>query len=233
MSSQIRVTAIRRIKTEKPVPVYDVTNPLHHNFCLSNGVVVHNTALGARDQNYQEVLPLKGKILNVYQAKSDKIFNSEEIINILQSIGYDATSKDPTANLRIGKIILLSDADADGSHINLLITGLLQKLIPNAIEKGLVYFVDAPLFTAKCGSSTLYGANLKDLQKQAKGKEIKHVVRMKGWGEADADILKNVAFAPATRSLCKLTPVKGNKLKDFMATLSNDSDFKKVLLGIA
>jgi hypothetical protein len=108
----MHVVSVKKIKLKKSVPVYDATSPKYHNFVLACGAVVHNTAERARDKRYQEVLKLRGKILNIYRDKAGKASLNKEIIDILKSIGYDPSKKN--LNLRVGKIILLADADPDG-----------------------------------------------------------------------------------------------------------------------
>lgn len=113
--NKIAVKSVRRIKLEEPVPVYDVTNLNgNENFCLSNGVVVHNTCKSARDPYYQECLPIKGKIINSAKDPKNLAVESDEIVNILAQIGFDPKAENPLEKLRVGKIICLADPDPDG-----------------------------------------------------------------------------------------------------------------------
>jgi DNA gyrase/topoisomerase IV subunit B len=107
--------------------------PADRELFIVEGDSAGGSAAKARDKTYQEMLPLKGKILNVYKTAAEKVLASEEILNILKSIGYDPSKPDPMRSLRVGKIILLGDADADGGHINTLNMCLLARYIPQVI----------------------------------------------------------------------------------------------------
>lgn len=112
----MKIKSVTRRTLQEPTPVYDLTSMKHHNFALSNGVVVHNSAQKARNPEVHELLPLRGKPLNVYtDTKGTKTFAvKSEVMNILKSIGYDPSKKDPLSALRVGKIVLLADEDLDG-----------------------------------------------------------------------------------------------------------------------
>jgi DNA gyrase subunit B len=108
----VKVIRVEHIYLSSPIPVYDITVPATQNFQLSNGCIVHNTGRKASNRLYQEVLPLRGKILNVNKAEDSKMTGSSAVISLLQSIGYDP--KNPKGKLRVGQIYVLSDADPDG-----------------------------------------------------------------------------------------------------------------------
>ena len=217
------------IKLETPVPVFDLTSPKYHNFALSSGVFVHNSAEKARDAKTQEVLKLRGKILNVHKDKSQKAFTNNEIIDILKSIGYDPSKK--KMDLRIGKIILLTDADVDGGHISSLLLGLLLKVVPDVIKNGMVYALyKAPLFKTNIGSKNVYGRSLAELMKKTNGKGI--VTRIKGWGEIGPDILAEVAFDRSTRHLVKVTMEDAKASKRFIKIMGEDPSTRKEMLGV-
>lgn len=107
----MRIKKVTHIQLEEKVPVYDLTVDKYHNFCLSNGIVAHNSARAIKFPN-QTVLPLKGKLVNTLKVKN--FIDNEEIQLILTAIGYDLEASNPIDKLECGKILLLSDSDPDG-----------------------------------------------------------------------------------------------------------------------
>jgi DNA gyrase/topoisomerase IV subunit B len=191
------------------------------------------TAKQARDRQYQAVLPLFGKILNVIKAAPSKVAANRPVRDVLQTVGYDQAKKDPYSNIQYDKIILLADADPDGEHINLLLSGLFQHILRPLITAGKIYVVDAPLFTAQVGAKRYYAATRQALEQQLpQNRQGIHITRIKGWGEINPPELREVAFDPKTRKLKRLMPVKGRRLQRFYDVLGDDTSFRKNLLGV-
>lgn len=107
---------------------------------------------------------------------------------------------------------------------------LFQKLYPELLEEGRVFTVNAPLFVGRSKTTEYYGESLKDLQTQFKGK-FESVTRVKGWGEANAALLRKFAFEPTTRKLQKINSVAGTDLKYFHKIVGNDVTVRKELLA--
>jgi len=204
--------------------------PMERELFLVEGDSAGGTARRARDAKYQEVLPLRGKILNVNKAQPSKVIANIPVRQILQAVGYDPQVKNPLDKLRVGKIMFLADGDSDGEHISLLLSGLFQKILPTLLQQGRIYVVDAPLFTAQVGAKRYYAATREALEKQLPRKVP--ITRIKGWGEINADLLAEVAFDPKTRGLKRLLPISGKELQEFNAVLDADTDFRKTLLGV-
>lgn len=180
----MHVVATRTIRLDKPTPVYDLTSPKHHNFVLSNGAVVHNSAKQARDAQYQEVLPLKGKPPNILTGNPDKIIMNDEVVAILRSIGYDPSNKEgPLAKMRVGKVIILTDSDVDGSHITNLLLAIFWTIAPGLIRDGLVYIVSDALFMAKSATKTVFARTRQEAIEKS-GAKNPTITRVKGWGES-------------------------------------------------
>lgn len=234
----MKITSVRKIELETPVPVYDLTSPKYHNFALANGCVVHNSAKRARDARFQEVFRLTGKPANAARMKLAKLLDSKVVVNLLLSIGYnfDTHRKDGVSadsKLRVNKLFLLPDADVDGSHIAVLLMTLLYKLMPSLFDEGRVHVVDAPLFSAFYKNKRYFGDTHQDVAKQLpKGAPSGIIMRAKGWGEIGHEMLAHVAFNPETRKTIQVKAIQGKDAVHFERLVGNDSQARKELLGL-
>ena len=193
------------------------------------------TANMARVSSYnQETLALKGKILNLARSTTMRALTSSEVFSILVTLGYDP--KNPASHkLRVrGKIVLLSDPDPDGHHINSLVLAALAVMVPQVFEEKLVYIVDAPEYMAEYKGGRYYGrtrdALYKNLPKMARNKIF--VQHIKGWGEVDAPTLRDIAFDPNTRRLMQLKRPKPEQINRFLGLMSHDIEGRREILGI-
>jgi DNA gyrase subunit B len=173
---------------------------------------------------HQALLPLSGKIKNAVRTKGDKALLSKAIISILSAIGYDPKQADPLKKLQVGKVILLSDADPDGSHINCLEHALLSKYLPDMYEQGMVYVADMPEFYAIKGDQLFTGDTLSEVKKKADKVGLKvDVLHAKGWGEVNHQVLKLLAVG-GQRRLIKIDPLSEEDLRVFHNLMGADID---------
>ncbi|WP_175749744.1 DNA topoisomerase IV subunit B [Burkholderia pyrrocinia] len=199
---------------------------------LVEGDSAGGSAKMGRDKEYQAILPLRGKVLNTWETERDRLFANNEVHDISVAIGVDPHSPDDTidlSNLRYGKICILSDADVDGSHIQVLLLTLFFKHFPQLIERGHVYVARPPLFRVdapargKKPAQKLYAlddgeleAILDKLRKDGARETQWSISRFKGLGEMSAEQLWDTTMNPDTR---RLMPIKLGEL-DFDATVA-------------
>ncbi len=198
---------IKRIEwLKKKIDVYDLEVPETHNFALTSGVFVHNSAKMARNKELQAILPLKGKILNVEKAVPSKTLSSEEIINLITAIGTGVGEQFDLAKLRYGKIIIMTDADVDGQHIMTLLLTFLFRFMPQLIENGNVYAALPPLYRVrKKEDYYVYSDDeLKKIIKELGASESSAVTRFKGLGEMSSDQLWETTMNPKNRKIKKV-----------------------------
>ncbi len=186
--------------------------------CISNDLasselfIVEGDSAGgsakqARDRNFQAVLPLRGKILNVEKSGLDKLLKNEQIGDILVAIGTGIGEDFDLSKLRYGKIIIMTDADVDGAHIRTLLLTLFYRYMRPLIEMGYIYSAVPPLYAVRLGKEIHYlysDEELETFREQLNGQKIE-VQRYKGLGEMNPSQLWETTMNPASRKLIRIS----------------------------
>ena len=204
---------------------------LHNEVFLVEGDSAGGSAKMGRDKETQAILPLRGKVLNAWEVERDLLFKNNEIHDIAVALGVDPHGPDDTpdlSGLRYGKVCILSDADVDGSHIQVLLLTLFFRHFPKLIETGHIFVARPPLYRVdapargKKPAAKIYAldegeltATLDKLRKEGARENSWSISRFKGLGEMSAEQLWDTTLNPETR---RLSPVLLGAL-DFMATV--------------
>ena len=199
-----RVVSIEPL--EERLDVYDIEVPNTHNFALASGVFVHNSAKQGRDRRFQAILPLRGKIINIEKTDDAKIYKNNEIQSMITALGLGIKGDEfDVSQLRYHKVIIMTDADVDGSHIRTLLLTFFYRYQRALVDQGYIYIACPPLYKVERGRSHYYCYSDRELHQLVANEFPSNanytIQRFKGLGEMMPQQLWDTTMSPETRTL--------------------------------
>ena len=198
-----RIVKVESVKQK--YDVYDIEVPHSHNFALASGVFVHNSAKQGRDRQFQAILPLRGKILNIEKTDDAKIYKNNEIQSMITALGLGIKGEEfDSSQLRYHRIVIMTDADVDGAHIRTLLLTFFYRYQRDIVDQGYVYIACPPLYKLERGRNHYYCYSDRDLQQKIAefpANANYTIQRFKGLGEMMPQQLWDTTMNPETRMM--------------------------------
>jgi DNA gyrase subunit B len=195
---------------------------------LVEGDSAGGSAKQGRKREFQAILPLRGKILNVERARIDKILSNEEIRTIITAMGTGIKEEFQIDNARYHKIIIMTDADVDGAHIRTLLLTFFYRQMPELLNSGYIYIAQPPLYRVAKGKEEYYAYDEKQREEilarltDGQGRGSVSIQRYKGLGEMNPEQLWRTTMNPETRTILRVTTEDASEANELFQTLMGD-----------
>ncbi|MDE7161983.1 MAG: DNA topoisomerase (ATP-hydrolyzing) subunit B [Anaeroplasmataceae bacterium] len=208
-------------------------DPAKSEMYIVEGDSAGGSAKSGRDSEYQAILPLRGKVLNVQKVRLERALSNNEILSMIQAIGTGIGEEFDITKARYHKIVIMTDADVDGEHICILLLTFFFRFMPELIEKGYIYVAKPPLYKAQFGKTVRYAYSDEELEgyKKEFPDRKPDVQRYKGLGEMDPEQLWETTMDPALRTLVQVHLEDANIASEtFEMLMGEDVDPRKIFI---
>ena len=218
-----KVSLNNRVRMPEKLTDCISTDATKNEIFIVEGDSAGGSAADGRNSTYQAILPLWGKMLNVEKARIDKVFGNEKLTPVVMALGTGIAENFDISKLRYNKIIIMADADVDGSHIRILLLTFFFRYMPELIEEGHIYLAQPPLFKVSKGKQHFYAFS--DEERDAYIEQLggtADVQRYKGLGEMDPDQLWETTLDPETRTMLRVDIKDAEAADAVFTTLMGD-----------
>jgi topoisomerase-4 subunit B len=211
-----RKSATRRLRLPGKLADCTLEDAGQTEIFLVEGDSAGGSAKQARNRATQAVLPLRGKILNVASASTEKLRQNQELKDLVEALGCGVGERFERSRLRYGRVIIMTDADVDGAHIASLLMTFFYRELPELVKQGHLFLAQPPLYRLTQGAKSVYAMNDQDRERktrQFKGSAKVEVSRFKGLGEMPPAALKETTMDPARRTLLKVVALPEDRAR--------------------